>query len=188
MTPILSHPIRPADLPPTRPTPVRLIPDEGQLDALADRLGVDALRKVRLEGELRSGPGRDWTFQGHLGATVVQPCRVTTEAVTTRIDEPVARRYAADWTPPSEEETEMPEDDSVEPLRAMLDMGEVLEEALALAVPDFPRATGAEDLDLTAAPPGAAPLDDEAVKPFAGLAALKRRMEDGDGSDEDGGG
>jgi uncharacterized metal-binding protein YceD (DUF177 family) len=181
MKPVLSHPLRLADLPQRKPTRVRLVPDEGQLEALADRLEVDAFRKVRLEGELRPGPGRDWTFEGVLGATVVQPCRVTTDPVTTRIDEPVARRYAADWTPPEGDEVEMDEeDDTVEPLPETFDAGALLEEALALAIPAYPRSEAAEEIDLSAAPPGAAPLDDGAVKPFAGLAALKARMERGE--------
>ena len=178
MKPVMPHPMRLADLPQSRLTALRLVPDEGQLEALAERLGVDALRKVRLEGTLRPGPGRDWTLDARLGATVVQPCRVTTDPVTTRIDEALVRRYAADWSEPSGEEVEAPEDD-VEPLPVTLDLGAVLEEALALAVPEFPRAEGAEEIDLSATPPGAAPLADEAVKPFAGLADLKRRMDDG---------
>lgn len=121
MKPVLSHPLRPADLPQRKPTHVRLVPDAGQLEELADRLGVDALRKVRLEGEVRPGPGRDWTLDAALGATIVQPCRVTTDPVTTRIDEPVQRRYSPDYQTPTGDEAEMPEDDSLEPLPAIID-------------------------------------------------------------------
>lgn len=177
MKPVLSHPLRLADLPQRKPTAIRLAPDAAQLDALAGRLGVDALRKVVLEGSLRPGSGRDWLFDGTIGATIVQPCRVTTDPVTTRVDEAVARRYTPDIDPPTAEESEMPEDDSVEPLPVVLDLGDLLEEALALAIPDFPRAPAADELSLNAAPPGAEPLTDEAVKPFAGLADLKARME-----------
>ena len=181
MKPVLSQPMRLSDLPQRKPTSIRLVPDEGQLEALADRLDVDALRKVRLEGTLAPGPGRDWTLEARLGATVVQPCRVTTDPVTTRIEEAVARRYVANWQPPADSESEMDEaDDGIEPLPELVDPGALLEEALALAIPAFPRSEGAEALDLTAAPPGAAPIEDEAVKPFASLAALKARME-GDG-------
>ncbi|MEM8823471.1 MAG: DUF177 domain-containing protein [Pseudomonadota bacterium] len=177
MKPILSHPLRLADLPQRKQTIVRLVPDEGQLEALADRLDVDAFRKVRLEATLTPGPGRDWTLAGTLGATVVQPCRVTTEPVTTRIEESISRRYTPDLEEPEAEEMEMPEDDTVEVLPTMLDLGDVLEEALALAIPAFPRADGAEEIDLVSAPPGAEPLKDEAAKPFAALAALRAKME-----------
>lgn len=178
MKPILSHPLRFADLPQRKPLPFRLVPDAGQLEALADRLDVDAFRKIRLDVELTPGPGADWRLTGRLGATVVQPCRVTTEPVVTRIEEVLERHYQVDFVEPEDEETEMAEDDTREPLPAILDLGQVLEEALALAIPPFPRAKGADDIDLTAAPPGAEPLTDEAVKPFAGLAALRAKMDD----------
>lgn len=179
MKPILSHPIRFADLPQRKSTHVRLVPDEGQLEDLADRLSVDIFRKVRLDLELRPGPGRDWTLTGKLGATVVQPCRVTVEPVTTRIDETIARRYTPDMTTPEGEEVEM-DDDTLEPLPAILDLGDILEEALALAIPEFPRAAAADELDMTATPAGAEPLTDDAIKPFAGLAALKAKLEGND--------
>ena len=180
MKPVLSRPLRLADLPQRNATPVRLVPDEGELEALADRLDLDGLRKVKMEGTLRP-EGADWLLEAMLGATMVQPCRVTTDPVTTRVDEVIRRRYTADPPAPEGDETAMPEDDTVEPLPAVLDVGAVLEEALSLAVPAYPRAAGAEEIDLAAAPPGAAPLDDDAVRPFAGLAALRARM---DGADE----
>ena len=186
MTPVIPHPLRLADLPQGRPTPVRVAPDAGQLAALAERLGVDALRKVRLEGELRPEGAAGWTLAARLGATVVQPCRVTTDAVTTRVEEDLAIRYAPGAGGGTAEEEVEIDADAPEPLPAVLDLGAVLEEALALAVPAFPRAEGAGDADVSAAPPGAAPLDDDAVKPFAGLAALRRRMEEeggGEGGD-----
>ena len=183
--PVPSHPLRLADLPQGRPTPVRLAPDARALAALAERLGVDALRKVRLEGELRPEGAAGWTLAARLGATVVQPCRVTTDPVTTRVEEDLAIRYAPDAGGAgdgADEEVEI-DADAPEPLPAVLDLGAVLEEALALAVPAFPRAEGAGDADLSAAPPGAAPLDDAAMKPFAGLADLRRRMAGGEGGD-----
>ena len=185
MQPVLSHPLRLSDLPQRRPTAARLVPDDGQLAMLAERLGVDALRKVVLDLALTPGPGRDWTLDGTLGATILQPCRVTTDPVTTRVDASVARRYSPDYAPPEDDEAEMPEDDTLEPLPATLDLGALLEEELALAIPPFPRADGADTLDLTVAPPGAVPLTDEREKPFAGLAALRARMEDGSSEDPD---
>ena len=180
MKPILSHSLRLADLPQKRPTHVRLVPDAGQLEALSDRLGVDALRKARFEATLTPGPGKDWTLSGHLGATVVQPCRVTTDPVTTRIEEDIARRYSPDFDPEAamveNAEVEMA-DEGLEALPAALDLGEVLEEVLALAIPAFPRAAGAEDIDLSVAPPGSAPLTDDSVRPFAGLAALRAKLD-----------
>lgn len=186
MKPVLSHPLRLADLPQRKATQIRLVPDAGHLESLADRMDVDEVRKVRLEGSLTPGPGRDWTFKWHLGATVVQPCRVTTEPVTTRIEEDIYRRYTPDFETPEGDEAEMPEDDTVEALPDVIDAGDILEEVLTLSIPPFPRAEGVDDIDLTATPPGAEPIDDEKIKPFAALAALKAQMEaDDEGDDED---
>lgn len=171
--------LRLADLPRDRPHPVALAPGTDVLGPMAGRLGVDALRKVRLEGRLHPEAG-GWRLDARLGATIVQPCGVTLEPVTTRVDEPVARRWSRDWREPEGEEAEAPAED-VEPLPATLDLLALVEEAVALSVPPFPRAPGAEPLDVAAGPPGAEPLTDEAAKPFAGLAGLKARMEGGEG-------
>lgn len=70
----------------------------------------------------------------------------------------------------------MPEDDSVEPLPDVIDVGVVATEALALALPLYPRAEGAELGEAVFTAPGEAPLRDGDLKPFAGLAALKDRL------------
>ena len=57
-----------------------------------------------------------------------------------------------------------------------------MEEALVLALPDWPRAEGVEPVDLTVTEPGVTPMTDDDAKPFAGLKSLRDRMagEDGD--------
>lgn len=157
-----------------------LTPDAGARAAIAAHLGIPAVRKLRFEGRLVPEGRRDWHLDATLGATVVQDCVVTLAPVTTRIDEPVVRRYMADLPEPGPGEVEMPEDDTVEPLPASLDLAEVMIEALSLALPPFPRAEGAELGELVVTEPGAAPLDAAAVRPFAGLAGLKDRLQDSD--------
>ncbi|MBN2905440.1 MAG: DUF177 domain-containing protein [Rhodobacteraceae bacterium] len=159
-------------------TPVRLVPDAAACAQIAKRLGLNALRKLRLEGTLRPEGARDWRLVARLGATVVQPCVVTLAPVTTRIDVDVIRTYRADLAPlPEDEEIEMPEDDTEEPLPETLDLAAVMEEALALALPLYPRAGGAELGEAVFAEPGAQPMRDEDTKPFAGLADLKRKLD-----------
>ncbi|MBT0956992.1 DUF177 domain-containing protein [Alphaproteobacteria bacterium KMM 3653] len=149
------------------------------LTRFAADLDIIALRKLRLRGSLSPMGKRDWQLNATLGATAVQECVVSLEPVTTRIDTKVARVYAADFTYSEDSEAEMPGDDSIEALPEVVDLAAVAAEALALALPDFPRAEGLEPADMIAAPPGAAPLTDEAVKPFAGLADLKAKLEGG---------
>ena len=158
---------------------------EARADLAAD-LDLLALRKLRFSGRLVPEGARDWRLEGQLGATVVQPCVVTAEPVTTRIDEPVLRRYLADMEEPEGDEVEMPEDDTAEPLPATLDLAAIMAEALALALPLYPRAEGAALDRAVFAPPGTAPLTDEAAKPLAGLAALRDRLTGGGGDGENG--
>jgi uncharacterized metal-binding protein YceD (DUF177 family) len=169
------RPVRLADLG-HRGIEFEIVPGQDALDDLARRLDLLGLRKLRFAGHLRPDGPRDWRLDAQLGATVVQPCRVTLEPVTTRIDEPVVRRYLARWEAPSEAEAEMPGDDTAEPLPETVDLAGVAAEALALALPPFPRAEGA-GLDVQAfTEPGKAPLTDDDIKPFAGLAGLRDRL------------
>lgn len=154
--------------------PVRfdLSPDAGERAAVAGDLGLLDLPAFRFAGTVKPA-GRDVVLEGVLTAAVVQPCSVTLVPVTTHIDEPVTRRYVADWVEPEGDEVEIPEDVTVEPLPQAIDLAEVAVEALALALPLYPRAPGADLGEAVFAPPGVAPLRAEDLRPFAGLAALK---------------
>lgn len=177
-SPVPSHPDRPvrlADLG-NRGIDFEIVPGPETLDDLAGRLDLLALRKLRFAGHLRPDGPRDWRLEAQLGATVIQPCRVTLAPVTTRIDEPVVRRYLARWEEPSETEAEMPEDDTAEPRPETLDLAAVMAEALALALPAFPRAEGVDPDAQAFTEPGKAPLTDDDIKPFAGLAGLRDRL------------
>ena len=185
MTPDLpvSQRYRVAELPAKKPLRFTLEPAPAALAALAAELGASAFRKVKLAGEFRPAGRHDVVLEARLTGTAVQPCVVTLAPVTTKIDEAVFRRYVADMVMPEGDEIEMPEDDSAEPLPEVIDLGAVLAEALALALPLYPRASGAELTETEVAPPGAAALEAEKPRPFAGLAALRARLEgEDDGS------
>lgn len=166
------------------PSPVDWRPGGDALRAIAMAAGARTLRKVRLAGALVPEGRADWRFEGRIGATAVQACAVTLEDVTTRIDAPVLRLYRADGDGEAGApgaEVEMTDGaEAVEPLPDTLDLAALAVEALALELPDYPRADGAEGGPLIAGPPGAEPLTDEAARPFAGLAALRARMADGE--------
>ena len=164
------------NLPQRKLTRFSLDLDATAVAALATRLDLMALRKLRFAGTLTPISGTDWQLDAKLGATVVQPCRVTLDPVTTRLDETVTRRYVAHFTPPAETEAEMPEDDTQEPLPSSLDLVAVMEEALALALPAFPRGDAPAQSVTTAAPAGVAPITKASAKPFAGLAGLRAQL------------
>jgi hypothetical protein len=160
-----------------RPLEFVIEPEAAEAAALAADLGLRAVGGLRLTGRLAPEGLADWGLRARIEAVAVQDCVVTLEPVETRIAEDVERRYLADLPPPPPGETEMPEDDRVEPMPAQIDLGELLREALALALPPWPRADGA-GLGEFAAEPGQAtpPQEEERARPFAGLAeALRRR-------------
>lgn len=153
-----------------------LEPDAERRSAWASELGLKSLKKLRFMGTISPDRGSDLVLQAQLGATVVQECVVTGAPVTTRIEESVLRRFVKDLPEPTGEESEMPEDDSLEPLGETVDLAAVMIEALALALPPWPRAEGVEPIDITVTEPGLAPLRDEDTKPFAGLKSLRDKL------------
>lgn len=174
--------LRVSELPKGTTLAFDIVPDEDERGRMAEELGVLGLRKVAFHGTLAPLGKRDWRLEARLGATASQECVATLDPVTTRIDTRIVRRFLAEMPlaeemePTPEDGIEMPEDDTEEPLGEVIDLSRVLTEALALALPDYPRKADAAPADTLAAPPGQAPLDDAAVKPFAGLAGLRAKM------------
>ena len=171
--------LRVAELSQTAENSFSLRPDGEELKVIADELGFSSLRKLSFSGRIKPLAGSDWTLEGRLGATVVQPCVVTLEPVMTRIDVDVTRNFISTFAYPDEPEVEMPDDDTSEPLGSWIDPGVVMREALALAAPDYPRKDDAELGQLVYTKPGEAPMTDEDARPFAGLADLKSKLEKG---------
>ena len=175
-----SHLLPLARLPGHEPVAFTLTPDKAARADLAVALDLLGLPKLRFEGKLSPEAGGDWRLTARLGATVVQPCVATLQPVTTRIDEDIGRLYLRDAPTPEPGEVEMPEDDSADPLPQVLDLSEVMAEALALALPPYPRADDAALDAAQFAEPGKTPMTDDDAKPFAGLEVLKQRLEDKD--------
>ena len=172
LPPPLSEPLRVAELATRKANRFKFIPDAAARAQVAEWAQIEALKALEFTGELVTRGRSDWVLTGKLSARVVQACSLTGAPVAARIEEEVLRRYLADWVAPTGEEAEMPEDDSEEPLGAVIDIAHVALEALELALPLYPRAEGAEFGAMEAAPEGAAPLESARPSPFAGLAGL----------------
>ncbi|MFN3823694.1 MAG: YceD family protein [Pseudorhodobacter sp.] len=141
--------------------------------AMVEALGLSALPHLRLCGEIRPAGHGDFELEARLEARVIQPCVVTLAPVETRVANTVLRRYVEGMVWPEGEEAEMPEDDSAEPMPDRIDLREVTMEALALALPDYPRAAGADLGEAVFAPDETIPLRDSDLKPFAALSSLR---------------
>ncbi|MEE9389251.1 MAG: DUF177 domain-containing protein [Paracoccaceae bacterium] len=169
-----SSPLLVADLPAKKTIPFDLELTVSARQLLAQELGLTGLRKLRFTGTLTPLDKSDWQLNASLGATVVQSCVITLAPVTTRIDETVTRSFVG--TLPDIEvgsETEMPVDDTIEEISDVIDPGAVMLEALALALPQFPRAPDASLTQNNFTEPGKAALSDADARPFSQLKALR---------------
>ncbi len=153
-----------------------LAPTPEEAERLARLLGARGLRKLRFVGRLAALAGGGWELTGALGATVIQTCVVTLDPVTSRIDQPVRRLFLPMATPRGVDfAVGDEEDEDIEPLGDRIDLGLVAIEALALALPPYPRKEGAA---LAETLPDDAE-ETETVKPFAALAALRDKLDGG---------
>ncbi|MEL6999332.1 MAG: DUF177 domain-containing protein [Pseudomonadota bacterium] len=163
-------------------TPFDLNPDRQTCVEIARQMGLSALNALRCKGELTPGRKDGWRLTARLTAKVVQPCVVTLDPVEQSIDLKIVRELlpASEdndevdlvLDPDAEDEPDYFEDD--------IDPGAICLEELALALDPYPRAPGVDPTETLVTPPGADPLDAEALKPFAKLAELKRKLESRD--------
>jgi hypothetical protein len=106
----------------------------------------------------------------------------TLEPVSTRVETPVRRLYSPSVAPVEDGAefvvSDLDAEDEVEPLADRIDLGQAALEALSLALPAYPRKAGAAPVEASIAPPGAAPIAEAEVKPFAALAALRAKMDE----------
>ncbi|MEG4644395.1 uncharacterized metal-binding protein YceD (DUF177 family) [Paracoccus pantotrophus] len=156
---------RVAHLNPRQPTDFALAPAAPARRALAAELGLIALPRLGFSGRIRAVASDAWEVTGTLSARVVQPCVVTLAPVETELRETLHRVFSPHAGTPEGDEVEMPDED-LEPLGQFIDIEAIMTEALALALPLYPRAEGAA-LDA----PETAP-EEGIRKPFAGLADL----------------
>ncbi len=165
------------------PLDFKLTPDGDARLALARDLGIRSIKKLSFAGQILPHGTRDLRLEATIGATVAQDCVVTGDPVTTRIDEKVERLYLTELPEPDEGEIEMPEDENADPMPISLDLRDVMAEALALALPPWPRADGVAPVDLSVTEPGKEPMTDDDAKPFAALKSLRDTGSD-DGSSQ----
>ena len=168
-----SHPVRSTDVAGRRDRTFALAPDDATRAKIARAVGALAVERLAFDGRLAPRGRTDVALAGRLVARVRQACVVSLAPVVTELDLPVERLFVADWVEPGPGEVEMPEDDRVDPLPETIDLGAVMVEALALAMPDYPRAPGAALGSAVFAGPGVAPLRDDDTRPFAALKALR---------------
>jgi uncharacterized metal-binding protein YceD (DUF177 family) len=144
-----------------------------------DDLELRALSKLSIKGQMTAEGGKNWRLSAKVGASAVQACVITMDDVKTRLDVDIERRFLHNFAAYDAELTSEEDlDAEAEEIPAEINLLELALETVTLNLSDFPRKDGEELDSILAAPDGVVPLTDDAVKPFAGLAALKAKMEE----------
>ena len=181
VAPIFSIPYAITALRKRKAVDVRVDANPETRTALAAELDLIDLPSLRVEASV-TPVGRDqWRVAGTIRAKVVQACVVSLNPVSTTVEETFERRFTEDENAVgSDLDFDPVGDDPPEMIKDGLDVGIVATEALALALPTYPRAQGATFEGAAVAPPGVEPIRPDDLKPFAGLAALKKTLESKD--------
>ncbi len=170
------HPMRVGTLKRAVDIPVDLQSDKQECATIAEFMGLHGIASLRFKGKLVAEDDEGWVLTGRLTANLTQRCVVTLSPLPVRIDQKIVRHLVPSFSAGTidldpEDEDEADEFDDV------IDPGVIALEELALALEPYPRGLESELETTVAAPPGSQPLTDEALKPFAGLAALKDKMQ-----------
>lgn len=151
------------------------IPTAAERAAMAAELNLIELSEFTYKGELAPAGRADVTLRADLTALVVQPCSISLAPVRSRLTDTTQRRYIQDFKEPDADEMEISEEDT-EALPETIDIAAIALEALALALPLYPRARGVEFNETAYAAPGVTPIKSEDLRPFAGLAGLADKL------------
>jgi len=152
---------------------VELVATAEECARLAERFGVVQIDRLKATLSL-AREGDTVQANGRLEARLVQSCAVSAEDLPITVSEPLALRFvpakAADH-PEEELEIDSTDPDEIEYSGTAIDLGETIAQSLGLAIDPF--ATGPE------AASAREKLRNETDSPFAALAALKRKQDDG---------
>jgi uncharacterized metal-binding protein YceD (DUF177 family) len=111
--------------------------------------------------------------QGRVRARVGQTCVVTLEQIENSVDEEVDLTFAPGADKMEGEIELRPDQDPPEPLTGnTIDLGQLATEFLVLGIDPYPRKSGVEFAPIK--------VGEDAPKPFAALADLKKRLGGGD--------
>lgn len=145
--------------------------------ALARRFGIIRIDKVVADARLEREGGAV-RVAGRLAADVVQACVVTLEPVATHVAEDFSILFERNGTPPLADRVHVvdPDEEDIEVLAGpKIDLGEIVAEQLALALPSYPRKPGVEFGTYTTDSGGENPTPEPRL-PFSGLDKLLRKQ------------
>lgn len=166
----------------SRPLDVTRVPPQGctekiaadprECAALAARFGLPAVHGLSAELKLSRWRGEGLKLKGHLLADIDQICVVSLEAFRSTLEDRFESYFLPAKALAGADDAAIEEGDAEPFENGIIDMGEVVAEAMALALDPYPKKPGVTFADRLepesdAAGAGASP------NPFAGLSRLK---------------
>ena len=165
----------------SKPFDFHLIISNQKVAEFAKRLDLLSIKKVSLVGILSPISINEWILKAELRATVKQKCVISFKPVQTIVCEPINRTFSSSAlqnTFEADDDGISPVifDDTLQELNDHIDLAEIIFEELTLILPNYPKIEGAELGYYSVTEPGAKPLTDENIKPFAQLSKLKDKL------------
>ena len=165
----------------SKPFDFHLMLSNEKVAELVKRLDLLSIKKVSLLGILSPLSINEWSLKAELRATVKQKCVISFKPVKTIVCETINRTFspaASQNTPEAVDDGTSPVmfDDTLHELNDEIDLTEIIFEELTLILPLYPKIEGAELGSYSITEPGAKPLNEENIKPFAQLSELKDKL------------
>ena len=173
--------VRFSDINQSKPFDFHLLLSNQKVSELVKRLDLLSIKKVSLVGKLSPLSINKWSLKAELRATVKQKCVISFKPVQTIVCEPISRTFSSSAlqnTFEADDDGISPVifDDTLQELNDHIDLAEIIFEELTLILPNYPKIEGAELGYYSVTEPGAKPLTDENIKPFAQLSELKDKL------------
>lgn len=166
----------------SRPLDVTRVPPQGctetiaaepkECEALAARFGLPAIHSLTAELKVSRWRGEGLKFKGHVKADIDQTCVVSLDVFRSLLDDRFESYFLPAGSMAGADEAAIEESDAEPFENGIIDMGEVVAEAMALALDPYPKKPGVDFTDRLE--PESAPSEGESSRnPFAGLSRLK---------------
>jgi len=165
----------------SKPFDFHLTLSNNKVAELVKHLDLLSIKKVSLVGKLSPLSIDKWSLEAELRATVIQKCVISFKPVKTIVCEPINRTFS----PSALQDNFEADDDGISPvifddtlheLNDYVDLNEIIFEELTLILPLYPKIEGEELGSYSVTEPGAKPLTEENLKPFAQLSELKDKL------------
>ena len=173
--------LRLSELNQSKPFKFHLRLSNEKVSELIRSLDLLNIKKVSLVGSLSPLSIYEWSLKAVLKATVKQKCVISFKPVQTIVNDKISRIFSAsalhnNYGADDDGTSPVIFDDTLHELNDHIDLAEIIFEELSLILPLYPKIEGAELGSYCVTEPGAKPLTEENIKPFAQLSEFKYKL------------